>query len=176
MSAQPIVVYRGMKYPYQFGLNNNACINANYISSSRDYNVAGGFATNDNTPGHIYKLTVDPYIPFIEMNSDDMTYYLGEHELLFPKDVILTLTGVNQGNFQGINVYLYDVKVSLSPVGWNILLQLTQSLLKQKIYAPIAIIGHGGNKKKITRKRGKKGKKSGRKGKKINKTNRKRRN
>ena len=106
ISPKPITVYRGVKNakkdkPYE-GLQ------AGYISTSTDINVAFGFSHAHKTGCCIYKFTILPGVPFISMYRH--SHFQEELEILLPRGLTIDITG--RSEIKGVQHYECEVRLS----------------------------------------------------------------
>tara|TARA_Y100000389_G_scaffold188952_1_gene212129 strand:- start:961 stop:2490 length:1530 start_codon:yes stop_codon:yes gene_type:complete len=99
-----IVFYRGMKEPFQLANVSDTEIIQNYISISKSFSIALQFSGirllyNYQKKEHylnkkccMYQITLDKGLPFINMINT--TKFKKEKEILLPRNLIFTLTGV----------------------------------------------------------------------------------
>ena len=98
ISEEKFVVYRGTKDCVLYDE-----LNRGYISTSKKFSVAYGFA-NKEGKGCTYEMHIAPGIPYIYL--EDFTLVKGEQEILFPRNLIVTLKSKIG------NKYIVDVTLS----------------------------------------------------------------
>ena len=83
ISEEKFVVYRGTKDCVLYDE-----LNTGFISTSKKFSVAHGFAIKEGK-GCTYEMHISPGIPYIYL--EDFTLVKGEEEILFPRNLIVTL-------------------------------------------------------------------------------------
>ena len=98
ISEEKFVVYRGTKDCVLYDE-----LNRGYISTSKKFSVAYRFANKEGN-GCTYEMHIAPGIPYIYL--EDFTLIKGEQEILFPRNLIVTLKSKIG------NKYIVDVTLS----------------------------------------------------------------
>jgi len=103
------IVYRGMKTDYKDYMVMYETIEVlNYISTSTEQNVAYNFS-NPNYDCCLYEFTVEKGIPYINMVST--TKYGNESEILLPRNLLITFTGIAKYKISGKQVKKMNVRM-----------------------------------------------------------------